>query len=136
MYSGSGLGYSKSSVTFWFEDTSWIKTQLYNEKWPNVARIFNTQHTPSIPLPQHLWAAIDAVKDFSPDGNLYARSGCLASHAQEGVGASFECEGIPKGAILSVHQWAAVRAWAKTVAWGSPTMLFGDCARAVIAGRQ
>jgi hypothetical protein len=76
------------------------------------------------------------VGKFSPDGLLYSRAGSLHSSAQEGVGASFECEGIPEGAILSVHQWAAVRSWAKSVAWGNPTMIFGDCARAVIAGRQ
>ena len=131
----NGLGFSKSSATFWFEDKSWIKTQLYNEQWPDIEAMLNRECKP-VPLPEYLFAAIDATSKFSPDGNLYAHSGCLASHAQEGVGASFECPGIPEGATLSVHQWAAVRSWAKTVAWGSPTMLFGDCARAVIAGRQ
>ena len=131
----NGLGFSKSSATFWFEDKSWIKTQLYNEQWSDIEAMLNRECKP-VPLPEYLFAAIDATSKFSPDGNLYAHSGCLASHAQEGVGASFECPGIPEGATLSVHQWAAVRSWAKTVAWGSPTMLFGDCARAVIAGRQ
>ena len=131
----SGFGYSRSSATFHFEDRSWIKTQLYSESWPNIAAVFNRECAPST-LPEYLWAAINAVSKFSADGNLYARSGYLASHVQEGVGASFECEGVPDGVVLSIHQWAAVRDWAKSVAWGSPTMIFGDNARAVIAGRQ
>ena len=129
----NGFGFSRHSTTFHFEDASWIKCQLYQSDWPNIETILNRKCDPTL-LPEHLWAAIDAVKDFSPDGNLYARANSLHSHAQEGVGASFECPGIPEGATLSVNQWAAVRAWAKTVAWGNPTMIFGDCARAVIAG--
>ena len=38
-----GFGFSRSSATFYFEDTSWIRTQLYNDEWPDVSNILNRQ---------------------------------------------------------------------------------------------
>jgi hypothetical protein len=37
----SGFGFSRTSATFYFEDGSWYKTQLYGEQWPDIDALFD-----------------------------------------------------------------------------------------------
>lgn len=138
----TGFGFSNSSATFYFEDGCWLRTQLYADKWPDVAPILNR--------PANLWAidpqffkALDAIAPFSEDGNAYFDLNLIMSHA-ENTGASYECAGLPKGVVYSIKQLKIIQPYVKRIDWiatgtsdSSYCLVFeGDFMRGVIAGRQ
>lgn len=135
------LGNSTNSITFWFEDQSWLKTQLYAEPWPNLDFILNKQSNP-IKVPKDFFAALAAVSPFS-EGDIFFGKGMLTSHDTEGVGASFEIEGLPVGLTFSARQLALLKDWATSIDFQAEgpregtTMLmaFGGKMRGAIAGK-
>jgi hypothetical protein len=53
-----------TSITFYFEGGMWIKTQLYQDEWPDIARIIDVPFQ-SFELPSGLFEGIEAVSDFN-----------------------------------------------------------------------
>jgi hypothetical protein len=134
------FGYSNNSATFYFEDGCWLKTQLYSDTWPDITSILNR--------PANLWTidpnffnALAAVLPFSEDGNVYFDTNMLRSHDTDKVGASFECNGIPKGAVYPGKQLMMLKPHANKVDWmaqnqsGYFLKFEGDTVRGMISGR-
>lgn len=138
----TGFGFSKSSATFYFEDGCWLRTQLYADEWPDVSRILNREAN-LWTIDPNFFQALDAVASFSEDGNIYSRLNMLCSHADEGVGASHECSGIPAGFVYPIKQLMIMRPHAKTIDYMANGMhdssyclyFVGDAMRGVISGR-
>lgn len=136
------LGYSSTSVTFWFDDGSWIKSQLYAEQWPDRVHTILDQPCNAWPMVGGFYDAVTACQPFSPDGLLHFRAGVLASHASGDVGASYEVPGLPGGVVIAAKQLLLIKGLVTTVdflaegANGSKmTVFYGDKCRGVIAGR-
>ena len=134
----TGFGYSPNSVTFYFEDNSWVKSQLFKEEWPDVGRFLNVQSNP-FETPKDLWEGITAIGPHSIDGLVYFDNGILRSHPKDSVGASYEVKGLPKGPIFNIKQLMFLKDHVKQfdffVNGGKMTTFFGDKCRGVIAGR-
>lgn len=135
------FGYSQSSFTIYFEDSSWLRSQLFAEQWPAIGHILDVPAKP-LPVPAAFWEGLSAVAPFSEHGDIYLSPGMLRSHNTEGIGASFEVEGLPGGLIYPARQLALLRGWATAIdfnAQGSHgsrmLMAYGDKMRGVIAGR-
>lgn len=87
---------------------------------------------------------MSAVEPFSEDGNVYSNLNLLKSHADEGVGASYECGGIPKGFVYPIKQLKIMQPYAKRIDYmasgvhdSTYCLVFeGDVCRGVISGRQ
>jgi hypothetical protein len=139
----TGFGFSSCSATFWFEDGSWIRTQLYSDKWPDVDRILNIKGN-LWSIDQGFFKALEAVAPFSEDGCVYFKSNKICSHAEETVGATHECGGIPNGPIYPIKQLLLMKPYAKVVDWQAQglhdsayCLVFqGDNLRGVISGRE
>lgn len=139
----SKFGFSQSSVTFYFEDDSWIKSQLFSDEWPNIAGILDRPSN-QWPLPADLWKGLEAVAPFSQNGTIFFDAGCLRSHAETGVGASFAIEGLPRGPIFAAKQLGLLKGLAETADWFAPgphpgtTMLMfqGKDIRGALMGRE
>lgn len=132
----SRFGFSRSSVTFYFTDGSWLKSQLYSEPWPDVAKVLNVQSNPRN-IPADFFEGLAAVAPFSPDGLCRMSPGKLHSHDTEAAGAVFECEGIPGGVTYSAKQLALLRD--RATAWDfvdrGSMVFFGPKIRGIIGGR-
>lgn len=87
---GFGWGDGRS-VTFWFEDGSWIKSQLYAEGFPMNARtIMDVQATLS-PVAPDFVKAIEAVVAFSDDGTVTLEAGQIIGGSDSGpAGAAYD----------------------------------------------
>lgn len=135
-----GFGFSDKSATFWFEDKSWIRTQLFKQEWPNVDQPLNIKGN-LWPIPSDFYKAIEAVAPFSEDGYLHFNSGVLRSHASDGVGASYEVYGLPAGPVYSARQLTLLKPHASVIDFmapgtNGPCLVFqGSRIRGVIAGR-
>ena len=54
------FGYSDTSFTLFFQDQSWIKTQLHNENWPDTDKILSVE-SKQIPIPEGFYKALLAA---------------------------------------------------------------------------
>lgn len=135
-----GFGFSNSSCTFYFQDDSWLKTQLFAEEWPNVESILDKKCN-MWTLPEGFYDAVNSLEPFSEDGNVYFDTNVMRSHRDENIGASYEVYGLPKGPIMSIKQLKIVQPFIKQVDFLVPhhdykmMYFYGDNCRGAIAGR-
>lgn len=135
------FGFSLNSFTFWYEDESWIKTQIMAKPWPDISVIVNGPSNPFL-FPTDFYNGLDAITPFSEDGNAHFAKERLSSHDTEGVGASFEVKGLPAGPIYPIRQLTLIKDLADTVDFIAPLergyclRFFGKSMRGLIAGRN
>jgi len=75
----ASFGFSETTATFYFTDQSWIRTQLYVERWPNVKALLDVPVNPR-PVPPELFNAAAKVAPFSENGDVYFHDGFVSSH--------------------------------------------------------
>lgn len=92
----SGLGFTEKTVTFHFEDESFIKTVRIDAKFPDTDRLFKGNFI-YLPLPDDFHEALDGVSAFtdSETGSVLFHAGKMKTSMYDHKGASFECEGLP-----------------------------------------
>lgn len=134
------FGFSTSSVTFYFEDGSWVKSQLYAAQWPRVDHIMDKACN-AFPVPIDFFKALDAVTPFSEEGNIYFERELLCSHLSVDKGATHEVQGLPKGPIYTAKYFHMIKNIAEKIDFTVPgtqgsylCMFFGKNCRGVIAG--
>jgi len=93
----TGFGYSGSSATFWFEDDSFIKTQLYNEQYVNYEQHLEGNNLEPIELHEDFFKATKTISKFTKSGIVYFENGKLASHELEQEASTYSIEGLPDG---------------------------------------
>jgi hypothetical protein len=133
----SAFGFSNNSVTFYFEDDSWYKTQLYVDKYPDVDRIWQKLDGTHMPFNADIFDAIAQVTSFmSEDRFIRILADRVCTHDVEGVGATVMLPtGFSECWYAKPEQFLACR-WA-TGARHCDNMLFmqGASIRAVMVGR-
>lgn len=129
------FGYSQSSVTFYFEDGSWLRSQLYREQWPDMSLILDRPAN-AWPVVADFWRGLDAVAGFSESGFVYFGPGVLHSHENPTSGASYEVVGLPKGPAFPAKQLAMIQPYADRIDFLAKDCLlfFGSNVRGIIAG--
>jgi hypothetical protein len=95
------LGFSNTSITFHFENGAWIKTQLYQEKFPDCNRILN-QETNAEELPKDFFKAVNTLKDFGD--YVFFFQDQIRTSKKENEGANFELSGLTLGAAFAIKQ--------------------------------
>jgi hypothetical protein len=139
----TGFGFSDCSATFYFDDGCWLRTQLYSDEWPDVSHILN-RNANLWTIDPNFFKSLEAVIPFSEDGNIYSDTNLLKSHPDDGVGATFECNGVPKGFVYPAKQLMLMKPHVKKIDYmasgvhdSSYCLVFeGDQVRGVISGRQ
>lgn len=102
------FGFSHNSATFYFEDNSFIRTQLFESKFPAYERVLNIDTNPW-PLPGGFYEALDNVATFSEDGRVYFRDGKMCSHIDDESGASFEVDGLKNDLCFNIEYLNLIR---------------------------
>lgn len=97
----TGFGSSSTTATFYFEDNSFVRSQLYAEGWPDVTPILNRPSSPIDILPD-FFKALETVSNFSTNGFVYFKNGKLQSHDAEEAGATFDIKDLKPGPIYSI----------------------------------
>lgn len=109
-----GFGLSSSTATFYLEDNSFIRTQLYAESWPDISHVMERPATP-IAIPESFFKGFDTIKDFSENGFVYFKEGKLQSHEFEGKGAEFEIPELKNGPVYSIKYLSLVKELASKI---------------------
>jgi hypothetical protein len=132
------FGYSGNSCTFHFEDESWIKTQLFEEKWPDISKIF--KECKPEPLPKGFYEALVKIEPFSEGKDaekvVYFNEGMLQSHRDKNVGACEELEGIKHGTAFNIKRLKRIQHCIETVDFYShnAAFFFGTNVRGCLMG--
>ena len=133
----TGFGYSGSSATFWFEDDSFIKTQLFAEQFPNYQPLFNCEGLNPWPVPDEFYKAVRSIESFSRSGVVYFENGMLASNEQETEASTYKIEGLPEGMGFNAKYLLMVEPSFKNVHFeesSNKAFFFGENVRGVIMG--
>jgi hypothetical protein len=135
------FGYSPTSATFYFADGSWIKTQLYNEKYPDISRVLDRESSQR-PVTPGLFDALRTIRPFANDNKaaIFSLNRLHTAVAADGEGGSYELPGIPEGRCFNIDHLLLLEGLAKTVDYGdgpkgewSALMFFGDNVRGAVA---
>lgn len=90
------FGYSENSFTVYFEDNSWIKTNLYqNNEYPDISQIAEqlSKATEMDNCPKDFAEKIDFLLKFSENGTVMLEDSVMST-PDKIKGASYEFEGL------------------------------------------
>lgn len=129
--------HDESSVTFHYSGNRWLRTQLLQTNWPDLARVLNQPSTPK-PIPPELFVGLENIKPFTDKlGRVYMRGGALHTHDETDAGASHAVEGLEAEGIYNVDMLQLLDGSAEAVDFGlypKPCMFYGDHLRGAIVG--
>lgn len=134
----SKLGFSPYSVTVYFDDNSWLRSQLYIEQWPNVDNILNVQTNP-FNIPPDFFEGLRHVIHACNDTSVLFSHNRLHSHESEVVGASYIVDGLPAGPCFSARRLLELEHFMKQVDFTSDrnvARFFGNNVRGAIVGMK
>lgn len=100
----TGFGFSDTSLTVYFEDSSWLRTQLYKDRWPDTDAVMARPHRAN-PLPTGFFEGLNNVFDFIEDNRVRIAPGAIRSHKDANVGASYEVSGVDATVTLNAKDW-------------------------------
>lgn len=90
-----GFGYTPdTSVTFWFEDGSWYKTQVYQDKFPDCNTLLNKESSPGA-VPTDLWEGCAQIAEFHELEYIKFKSNEIAAE-----NATYSVNGIQEGKMF------------------------------------
>jgi len=116
-----------ASVTFHFEGGAWIKTQCYQDRWPDVGAVLNVNSHPAETL-TGLFDAVEAVSKFTDDDWITFGDNMVMSHTDQGAGAIYEVQGLQGGKRFKGKLIKDVSPYAKTIdltTYGDRAYFFG-----------
>lgn len=132
------LGYSDRSITFYFEDGSFLKSRIMSEAWPDVDRLLNSFDTATHAIWPQFFAALKAVQAFVQNDTIHFHANHLGTAHTLELGASFQVPGLPDDRHFSATYWRILEPYidhVKLGLTGSPTSFTGRNVRGLIMGK-
>jgi hypothetical protein len=128
-------GGSEDSLTLWYADGSWLKTQVYSpsSELPDLYRWLNLPATP-VPVPKELFTVAKLLAPFSGDGKLYStKDGMKVNGMAPAVNS---LKHMPIGIALSIKSLLQIAPYCNTIhflAAEGISLFFGDGVRGCIS---
>lgn len=89
----ASIGYGESTITFFFTDGSWIKSQIYKEPYPEIETVFQAA-PPAAPIPLTFFKALDTIEPWTIEGVVFVRQGLLSTWPHDDDGTSMKVPGL------------------------------------------
>ena len=128
-----------AAVTFHYASGAWLRTQLADGEWPDLARVLDREHNAKA-VPDGFFEAVDRLDAFVDKTNrLHLRGGVLATSEHEGDGALVELPDFGGKGCHFLNQMALLNGVATHIdfgMWPSPCLFFGDILRGAIVGMR
>lgn len=133
----TGFGFSGHSATFYFEDESWLRTQLYEDKWPNAEKVWASFNPNAMEaIPPTLFDAAATLLVFAEGGFAYLQEGKLLLENQLTDAAEQDVPGLKAGPTVKLKNLLLLKHIAKSMGYskGDRAMFFaGDKTRMALA---
>lgn len=131
------FGFTDNSATFFFEDDSFIKTQLFADSYPDYDCIFPEAPNPW-PAPVGLFDAIRKVQSLADDKIVHFNGTSVSvMDAQRKEAGSFDVDGLPDRMAFNMDYLFIAEESFKQVEFdtkGCRVLFFGDNVRGAIMG--
>ena len=129
-----------SSISFHFSGGRWLRTQLFETKWPDLAKVLNRESHP-VPLNPKLFEALETVKAFTDKSGriVFRGDGKIATHDDEAEGAGYEVEDFNHTGVYNIEMLKLLEGPCDKIDWSpypNPCMFFGDRLRGAIIGMR
>lgn len=130
---------TENSISFHYDDGSWIRSALLAVDWPDVAKLLDSPANPT-PLDERIFEALEAIKPFVDKfERVYINKGTLGTTLVEGEGASFEIpdfpyEGVYQLSILNLLRNVATKVDFST--YPKPCLFYGERLRGALMGMR
>lgn len=130
---------AKNSITFHYKGGRWIRTQLFETKWPDLTKVLNRDCKPA-PMDDRLFDGLKVLKPFADKmGRVLFKGGRIGTHDDDTEGAAYDIEGFDHSGVYQIEMLSLLQGAAKTIDWSaypSPCLFFGDRIRGAIVGMK
>jgi hypothetical protein len=129
---------AENSATFHFSGDRWLKTCLYETKWPDVRPIFERPSNP-LPVPHGMPYALEDLTTFVDDTHrvYFTKDKMSTRPGLTDTGAIFAVEGTPVAGCYNLIQLKLLMQIATVIdftLYPDPCLFFGDNLRGAIVG--
>ena len=134
------LQLDETSVTFWYDENTWLRSQLVDGVWPeNIEKIFEAPDAVFEPVSKQIFPALEKLRVFADDRDrVYFREGSISTHETPGEGATVALQ-VATGGLYNGKQLRALDGVAQAIDWGyypKPAPFKGEKLRGVICGMR
>lgn len=132
------FGFTNTSLTVWFDDGSWIKSQLYPRatELPDLMKFLDIPATP-VPIEDGFFEMLKRLEPFSEDGQvLFTNDGARVVKQSMSTVATEAKRYVPAGLSFSIKSLLTVQPFAKKVHFNAApgiSLFYGDTVRAAVA---
>jgi hypothetical protein len=126
------------SITFYFNQDRWMRTQLLSTAWPDTSKVWRDDKAD--PVPDGFFEALESLEPFIDDlKRIYITPGRISTSPLEEDGASFEIPELNTTGIFSLPQLMLLKGVAKTLGldgYPKPCVFYGKQLRGIIVGMR
>ncbi len=127
------------TVTFYFEDGRWLRSNLVDMDWPNINKVLDRESEQK-PIPAGFFEAIEDVKPFVDEvGRIIFTSEGIRTSFADNEGASVDIEGLASETSFNVGHLASIEKIVHTIDFSmypAPCIFYGANLRGAIVGMQ
>lgn len=129
---------SETSLTLYYEDGSWLRSNLIDAKWPDVSRFFQGESEQRV-IPETFFEGLNSLDSFTDKFNRVTfESGMMRTHSKDfEEGASYELEWIKDKGTFMLPMLAKLEGVAEKIdlsQYPEPCTWSGEAVRGVIVG--
>lgn len=132
------FGFSNASVTFIFDDRSFLKTRLIEGQWPDLLALFNKVTAPFRIVWPQLFVGLKAISAFTQNDVVVFHDNFIATHMSLDLGANYQIDGLPTGYSFSLYYLKMIEPFVKQISMSSPReplAFIGDKSRGLLMGK-
>lgn len=131
------FGFSPNSVTFYFDDDSFIKSQLFSAAYPDYQVLFPDKVNPW-PLPEGFFEGLKKIHSLADDNIVhFEENGFVVMDSQKTPAGSYELQGLKTGAKFNIEYLLTLEPAFKQVdfeAVAGRVFFFGELMRGILMG--
>lgn len=129
-----------SSITFHYSDGRWVRAQLFESEWPDLAKVLDKECN-AITVDQRIFDALATIKPFADKmGRVFISEGVLSTSPEfDAEGASYEIPGLPFAGVYNIEMLnllKGVAMHADFTTYPEPCLFYGNRLRGAIIGMR
>lgn len=131
---------TENSITFHYSDGRWVRSQLFDIAWPDLAKVLDKPANPT-PIDARIFEALTVIRPFADKmGRVFIDDGSLStSQEHTAEGASYDIPGLPFAGIYNIQMLASLQSvatHADFTTYPNPCMFYGERLRGAIIGMR
>lgn len=128
-----------TSITFHYSDGRWVRSQLLETQWPDIAELLNVENH-ALPINPELYEGLDSLRPFmNKMGQVFINEAFMHTHPDISEGSSFDLPWPGANCVFALEMLQLLRGVATTADFSlfpAPCIFYGDRLRGAIIGMR